>query len=185
MTHGPRIAVPLVVLAACGRTNGAPDASREASASVSEAGAVPRTPDAGASPREGAGAALSWIGSYKSEAGSVYVPDGWKVRWRAEDEKSGIGEGPITLSVDATDGRVQGEIGGPLGPATLEGQLAAGVLSASIVRRDPHDHGFVGVLRGVAKGDRIEGTLHASPSTAGAVRTGTFSLSPHSAASGH
>jgi hypothetical protein len=118
----------------------------------------------------------AWSGTYKTTAGTLYVPDEWKVRWHADDATTGIGDGHISVAVDTSNGGVRGEMDGPLGPALVDGYLADGGLSATIRRRDPHDHGFTGVLLGQETSARIEGTLNVSPATGGAVRGGTFTL---------
>lgn len=124
-----------------------------------------------------AGAPAVWAGAYKSAASTLYVPPDWKVRWRPLDTADGIGDGALTLSVDASSGLVRGTIEGPLGPAVVDGYVAEGNVSATIVRRDPRDHGFAGVLSGKATAERLEGTMTLSEATGGALRTATFALS--------
>jgi hypothetical protein len=139
---------------------------------------------AGSAAAGDASAPAAWTGTYKTAPGSVYVPEDWKVRWRPEDATSGLGEGALTLSIDPT-GQVEGAVEGPLGPARVNGYMADGGVSATISRRDPRDHGFAGVLSGKENGDRIEGTLNVSPATGGAVRVGTFSVTPGRATAEH
>jgi hypothetical protein len=157
------------------------DAARASGPSL-EASVSPGALDEGGA--EGGIGAATWTGTYKTVAGTLYVPEDWKVRWRPEDATSGVGEGPLTLSVDPVRGVVQGSLDGPIGPAVVDGYLADGGLSAKIGRRDPHDHGFAGVLTGKATGGKMEGTLNVSPATGGAVRVGTFSVAPGGAVTG-
>ncbi len=124
-----------------------------------------------------AGAAGVWVGAYKSAASSLYVPQDWKVRWRPVDTADGIGDGSMTLSVDASNGQVRGNLEGPLGPAVVDGYVSEGNVSATIVRREPRDHGFAGVLSGKTTAEHLEGTMNLSEATGGALRTATFVLS--------
>jgi hypothetical protein len=114
---------------------------------------------------------------YASAAGTLSLPDELKVRWKPQDTSSGLGEGPVSLTVDPASGVVRGTLGGPLGPARINGTIADGGVSATIVRNDPNDHGYTGVLLARMTPDHIAGNLDVSPGTAGAVRTATFTLS--------
>ncbi len=176
------IASALVAAVGCSRS--------ETSASPSAPGLTQIEPGRDASPAGDAALAStsaavastagprSWTGTYKTAPGTLYVPEDWKVRWHPDDASSGVGEGALRLSIDEAGGAVRGTVEGPIGPALVDGTLADGGLAARITRSDPHDHGFSGVIIGRASGDKIEGTLNVSPATAGAVRTGTFSVSP-------
>jgi hypothetical protein len=124
-----------------------------------------------------AGGSMTWSGSYKSEAASLYIPPELKVRWRPDETDAGIGEGRLTLSADG-DGRVHGVVDGALGPAHVDGYFADGILGAQVTRQDPRDHGFSGVLTGKASGDRLEGTLNVSLAAGGALRAAAFLLTP-------
>jgi hypothetical protein len=122
--------------------------------------------------------ATGWHGTYKSTAGDVYVPPDWKnVHWTVKESTAGIGEGAIAFTVDGATGRAVGTLEGPLGPATIEGFVANGKLTATIARKDSTDQGFTGTLVGVL-GERCEGTMNLSPAEANAVRTVTFALAP-------
>ena len=169
----------LACAAACGRSDVPVGQATPVPESAAASSALPPAPSA-AGPRSDAGAqaARTWSGTYKAAAGSLYVPEDWKVRWHPDDVTSGVGEGPLSITVDPARGVVEGAVGGPLGPATLNGQLSDGLLGATMKRRDPQDHGFTGVLRGSARDGGIEGTLNVSPATGGAVRVGTFTLAP-------
>ena len=158
---------------------GAPTESAEAAPSPrASADAAPATSAAaGAGEGGAAGVTTVWTGSYKSEAATLYIPPELKVRWRPEETDAGIGDGQLTLSVDAS-GQVHGALEGPLGPAAVDGYFTDGTLSARIARRDPNDHGFSGVLTAKASGGRLEGTLNVSLATGGALRSATFALAP-------
>jgi hypothetical protein len=153
------------------QTEPARDASPGADAALPANTPAPTAAASTAGPR-------TWAGTYKTAPGTLYVPEDWKVRWRPDDAEAGVGEGALTLSIDEAAGAVRGRVEGPIGPALVDGTMADGGLAARITRSDPHDHGFSGVIIGRASGDKIEGTINVSPATAGAVRTGTFSVSP-------
>jgi hypothetical protein len=177
------LAVVASSLAACDRGRAASvepgDASPPDAPSATGAARMDGATDAEA---EGGAARLPafWRGTYKSSAATLYVPPDWKVRWRPEETPVGIGDGSLTLSIDPGSGEVRGAVEGPLGPAALHGLLADGAVSASIVRRDPHDLGFAGVLQGKVTADRLEGSMNLSLAAGGALRTATFSASPAS-----
>ncbi len=128
-----------------------------------------------------AAAAASWTGSYKSEAGTLYVPTDvangkdWKdVKWRGDLSNTGLGDGPMTLAIDPS-GRVSGTLAGPLGPALVNGQLAGDKLTASITRQTPSDGGFVGTLVGAIADGKLTGTMKLSQREASVIRSATFS----------
>jgi hypothetical protein len=166
--------VPLPAFAACGKTQGSGAPTQEAVTASSAVASASASPSAKPSPAPGAPS--SWRGTYTSSAGALYVPDELKVRWKAEDTSSGLGEGPLSLTVDPARGVVEGTLGGPLGPARVNGYVADGGLSATVVRSDPADHGYTGVLLGSVASDRVAGTFNVSPATGGAVRAGTFTM---------
>jgi hypothetical protein len=134
-----------------------------------------------AAPAASAGVAPSWHGTYKSAASALSVPPEWKkVHWSDTQSTTGLGDGAMTLTVDAATGRVSGALEGPLGPATLDGAVADGKLSATVRRKDPTDHGFTGTMVGSMSGDHAEGTMDVSLGTAGVVRSASFVLTPGS-----
>ncbi len=166
--------VPLLALPACGKTQGSAAPAQDTVAAPSAV--APASASASAKPPAAAAAPSSWRGTYTSSAGALYIPDELKVRWKAEDTSSGLGEGPLSLTVDPARGVVEGTLGGPLGPAKVNGYVADGGLSASVVRSDPADRGYTGVLLGSVASDRVAGTFNLSPATGGAVRAGTFTM---------
>jgi hypothetical protein len=175
--------VLMASISACEKDHGA------APAEAVEAAPSPRASVDGSAASNGAAAAgeggatssgavaTAWSGSYKSEAASLYVPPELKARWRPEETDAGLGDGQLTLTVDGS-GQVRGTVEGPLGPALVDGYLADGTISAVITRRDPHDHGFSGVLAGKASVAGLEGTMNVSLAAGGALRSVTFSLAP-------
>jgi hypothetical protein len=166
---------------ACGKSNTSePAAPKEgppvASAADGASSSVPPPPTASST---AAAAHASWTGAYKSAAGTLYIPSDWKnVRWSGSDSQAGLGEGTMTLQVDAATGRVLGTIEGPLGPAIVDGVVRDGKLTASILRKVPSDRGFSGTLLGSIEHDVADGSMNLSSAEANAVRSATFTLSP-------
>jgi hypothetical protein len=173
----------LLLGGACGKSPDASTAGASGSAtpssnpSASSAQAPPpaQVPTAAAS----ASRPSTWRGTYRSAAGTLYIPPEWKnVRWTGAETSAGIGEGAVTLTVDPASGRVQGTVDGPLGPATVDGVAQDGKVAATIRRRDPGDRGFTGTLEGSLSGDHGEGTMSLSLAEASALRSATFTLAP-------
>ncbi|MGH7293998.1 MAG: hypothetical protein ACRELB_03645 [Polyangiaceae bacterium] len=122
-------------------------------------------------------ASSSWSGDYKSAVANITVTPDWKkVHWVDTQSTAGVGDGKMTLAVEGATGRVTGSLEGPLGPATLDGALIDGKLTAALVRKDPVDQGFAGTLVGTVTGDKATGTITASPGGGGTARTATFTL---------
>jgi hypothetical protein len=119
-----------------------------------------------------------WRGSYKSAAGTIYIPPDWKVRWSGGDASTGIGDGTMTITIDPSTRRMAGALDGALGPATLDGIDVDGRITANISRKNPTDRGFSGTLVGSIDADRASGTMSVSSGEASTVRTATFALSP-------
>jgi hypothetical protein len=128
--------------------------------------------------------AETWRGTYKSAAGGLYLPPEIKASWKPTETPAGIGEGSLSFTVSPGEGRVRGELEGPLGPATITGLVADGGLTATVARKEPRDHGFAGTMIGNLGHDKGEGALKLSLAEGGAIRTGTFVVSP-AAASPH
>jgi hypothetical protein len=106
-------------------------------------------------------------------------------RQRGGGERSGFrvagscdAHGTLTVTVDGASGRATGEVGGPLGPANVEGLVADGKLTAAVRRKDPTDRGFTGTLAGAITGDKVDGTMSMSLGQASSLRSATFSLAP-------
>jgi hypothetical protein len=110
-------------------------------------------------------------------AGTLYLPPELKVSWKPSETNAGIGEGTVSMTVDPSNGRLRGDLDGPLGPAALVGLAADGKLTATVARKDPRDRGFAGTMVGTLGTDRGEGTLNVSLAEGGAIRSATFVLS--------
>jgi hypothetical protein len=181
------LALPLALgAAACSKASDSGGAPPAASASAtSAASAVPAAPSAVLSATQPAGGAtaLAWRGSYKSAAATLTVVPAYKKQpWSDTKSTEGIGDGALTLAIEG--GRVSGSVEGPLGPATVDGVLADGKVSASVRRKDPTDHGFTGILVGDVAADHIDGTMSVSLGQASVLRTATFTLKPADGAPG-
>ncbi len=122
--------------------------------------------------------ASSFKGKYTVAAGTMYVPEAkdWAaVKWKNDDTKL-LGDGELSLAVDA-EGRVTGSSeGGPLGAAVIEGKSDGHTLAATVRRKDPTDDGLTGTLLATVTGDKVDGTMKLSEFTAAVVRTATFSV---------
>ncbi len=147
---------------------------------MAEAGAGPSPlPSTTASTTAGAtkSGASSFKGKYTVSAGTMYVPEAkdWAaVKWKNDDTKL-LGDGELSLAVDA-EGRVTGSSeGGPLGAALIEGKSDGHTLAATVRRKDPTDDGLTGTLLATVTGDKVDGTMKLSEFTAAVVRTATFS----------
>jgi hypothetical protein len=124
-------------------------------------------------------ATRTWKGEYKSAAAALSIPtDKNKVHWSDAPSTTGIGDGTLTVTIDGVSGRATGEVGGPLGPATVEGLAADGKLTATVRRKDPTDRGFTGALVGSITGEKVDGTMSVSLGQASSLRSASFSLVP-------
>lgn len=166
---------------ACDRSgSGGVPASRDAASNAPVASLAASTTAAPIPPRGAASPAVSsWTGTYKSTTGTLYIPPDWKsVRWAGVDTQAGVGEGTMALDVDPATGRVLGTLDGPLGPAIVDGLALDGKVTASIIRKDPSDHGFAGTLVGAIEHERAAGSMNLSSAEAKAIRAATFALGP-------
>jgi hypothetical protein len=163
-----------IALAACTR---GPEGSPFADAGRAGNDLAPTDAAAAAATQVSAPQAPSaWHGSYKSQAGTLYIPPDWKgVRWNVAESTAGLGEGLMRVTLDPT-GRVQGRVEGPLGPALIAGVVADGDLTASLRPEKPDDRSFAGTLTGRITDKGIEGTMHASAALADAIRVASFVL---------
>jgi len=176
-----------VMLWACGRSGesaapprAAPSAEHTDGAAAANASAVSSASIAAAA---GPGATQSkhvaWSGTYKSAAGTLYIPPEWKgVRWSGAESQAGIGEGTLEIGIDPLTGRVVGVLDGPLGPAVVDGLAAGEKVTATISRKNPSDHGFAGSLVGSIGADSVTGSMNLSSAEASTIRAASFSLAP-------
>jgi hypothetical protein len=144
-----------------------PAASASASSAI-DAGA-PSAPKAS----DGSGA---WAGTYTATAGSLFVPDWTGVKFRGEDASVGLGDGAMTVTLDA-NGRAAGTLDGALGATTLDGVLRDAAFSATLVPVD-RAKGFSGTAIGTRDGDAITGTMRLSLPTGNVIREASFKLAP-------
>lgn len=177
------LAWPWACALGCGKSdaNGAPQAGASAAATAKATTATGSASSADGSAGSAAAGRPSsaWSGSYKAAAGGLYIPADWKnVRWTGADSGAGIGEGALSLTVDAATGRVIGAVDGPLGPAVVDGFTSEGKLTAALVRKNPGDRGFYGTLIGSIEGERLAGTMSVSTGEASSIRTADFTLAP-------
>lgn len=160
-------AFSLFALAACSKTDPAPSATPSPSTVTAVVDAAPPV-----------AAEITWSGSYKSGAGTIYVPDGgeWSgTKWRGDDSGDGLGDGTLVVSIDPKSGNVKGVVDGPIA-ATVYGAFAAGQLSATLAPKSTGD-AFTGTLLGTVSGDKLDGTMHVSSALdAHIIRSITFSL---------
>ena len=122
---------------------------------------------------------IAWSGTYESAPGSLYVYDGgeWKgVHFRGDDASIGLGEGPLSFSVDAKTSLVRGTASGPLGDVVIAGAVTNEEVTFTVVRKDPTDRGFTGTGEGKVTGDSLTGTIRLSRGDAHVIREAKFTL---------
>ena len=166
------LAVIVASLIACGRDP--PAAQEKPATSTTRATPQPSAPASAA-----ATATTTLHGTYKSEPATLYIPASpdWKgVRWMVKETSEGVGDGPMTLTIDPATGRVGGALEGPLGPAMIDGFSHEEKLTATVARKEPSDHGFAGTLIATVKSGRADGTMSLSLAEASAIRQASFSL---------
>jgi hypothetical protein len=174
--------VTLFASVACSNPSSAGGAAGS-SASASPAASAAAPPAASASGKPAAAAPtgpVAWNGTYSSAPGSMYVYDGgeWKgVHFRGDDASIGLGDGPLTLTVDAKTGIVRGTGTGPIGDVILTGAVTGEELTFSVLRKDTADRGFTGTGSGKLSGDTCEGVMRLSRGDAHVIREAKFTLS--------
>lgn len=121
----------------------------------------------------------SYEGSYSVAPGSYYIPqskDYAKVKQAKDDPAKHVGEGTLTLLVDA-DGKVTGTVdSGPAAPGVIEGSVVDGEIRGFIRRKDPNDGGLTGTFIAMTSGDTASGKLSLAEANAAIVREGKVSL---------
>lgn len=169
-------------LVACSKSeNAAPAPSASASTATSSRPAASAAPDAGtatatitAKTETG-----SFAGTYSVAPAKLYIPENkdWNGVKQAKDEPSKlVGDGALSLSVDAS-GRVSGTIdSGPAGPAVIEGSAIDSEIRGVVRRKDASDDGLTGTLVGTRSADGVSGKLSLAESNAAIVREGSFTL---------
>ena len=149
------------------------DASTGTTAST-EAGAAEAP-----APAKTTGQAASYEGSYSLAPAKMYIPetkDYARVKQAPDDPAKHVGEGTLTLSVDA-EGVVSGTIdSGPAAPAVVDGRVIDGEIRGNVRRKDPADSGLTGTLVATQAAGAVEGKLSLAESSAAVVREGKLSL---------
>ena len=156
------------------------DKSKTDSGAAASASAASAAPSASAAPPKVK--SNDWKGTYTAERSGYYLPDSGEyggVKFRGDDAGDALGEGTLSLKVDA-DGTVTGEGAGAMGAVVLRGVLRGDDLSFTVSRKDPADLGVTGTGMGTVTadaGDDIEGTMHLSAYRAQIIREAKFKLS--------
>ena len=175
------VGVLAIVLAGCPKSDEGSKGGPAASASAAAAsGAQPG--DAGSDASADAktdGQAASYSGTYSVSPGTYYIAptkDFANVKQAKDDPTKHVGEGALTLSVDA-DGKVTGTVdSGPAGPGVIEGSVIDGEIRGFVRRKDPADQGLTGTFTAKVGGDKVEGALSLAEANAAIVREGKLSL---------
>lgn len=162
----------IVVLAACDKSNPTPEARDAATSQL--ASATDAATDSGAA----SGGPVSYAGKYTAEPATYFIPSekDWKGTKQAKDDPEKlVGEGTLSISVDAS-GAVSGTIdSGPASPAVISGRLDGDSFAATVHRKDPSDEGLYGTATGTRKGKAVEGVLKLSDGRAALLREAKFS----------
>ena len=176
------LALSTLVLVGCPKSEDGKKAGPAASASAAPsaapaASAAAKTIDAGSA--KPAGEATAYAGTYSLSPGTYYIPsakDYGSVKQAKDDPTKHVGEGTLSLAVDA-DGKVTGTIDtGPAAPGVVEGSIIDGEIRGFIRRKDPKDQGLTGTFTAKAAGDAVDGKLALAEANAAIVREGKLSL---------
>lgn len=153
-----------------------PNVGASAAPQVSDSGSA--ASDSGSSTGTSAKAA-SYSGTYSLTPAPMYIPatkDWNNVKQAKDDPSKHVGEGKLSLEVDA-NGRVSGTLdAGPAAPAVIDGSLVNGEIRGVVRRKDPADEGLTGTFVGTLSGDEVSGTIALAESNAAIVREGKLSL---------
>ena len=168
--------IALLSLVACSKSNDAAPAP-QASARPS---ATPPPASASAAPSAASsGKATAYAGTYALTPARIYIPetkDYGSVKQAKDDPSKHVGEGTVTIDVDAS-GRVTGTIdSGPASPGILDGNLLGDELRGTVRRKTPSDDGLTGTFAGKVAADAVEGKLSLAEGNAAVVREGKLSL---------
>ncbi len=161
-----------VLLLACPKKD---DASSAPSASASASAAPIAVVDAAVLD------ASAWSGKYTAIESTLYVTPATRdagLKFRGEDASAGLGEGDLNVAVDPTTHAVTGDLTGPFGDATIDGQRDKDVVTFTVRPNKPSDDSFYGTGEAKVDGGKLIGTLHVSRARANIIREGSFSLSP-------
>ncbi len=148
-----------------------------ASAAVPE-GKTTAAPSESAAPAAGAAnLAGTWEAKYQAKRGDVEMPPKVtdKVR-KADDGKTAVGAGTLTLTVEA-NGDVKGKNEGALGVATLSGKTEGDDVRCQFFPDDPlAKNAMFGIFSGKRDGDRIVGKIRVASGDAAVVREADVEL---------
>lgn len=167
----------------CGKSGESDKAAPSASTSTKAPLASSASTDSGASTATTAttatGKASSYAGTYSVSPAKIYIPsakDYASVKQAKDDPTKHVGDGSLTLMVDA-NGHVTGTIdSGPASPALVDGSLVESEIRGTVRRKEPNDHGLTGTLVGKISGESVEGTLSLAEANASIVREGKLAL---------
>lgn len=169
-----------LLVGGCPKDNpAAPDAggaaSASASASASSAHVMPSASASAAAPK---GAPATYQGKYTAAPATYYLPTDNKefkhVQQAKDDPSKMVGDGTVTLAVDA-NGTVTGTIdSGPASPAIVAGEVTGSTIAGTIRRKDPADLGLTGALHATIEGDTVTGTMKLADANAALVREAKF-----------
>jgi hypothetical protein len=139
---------------------------------IAEAGPAAGTPAS-------SGGAVSYAGTYSISPRALYIPpskDYGRVAQAKDDPAKHVGDGALSLAIDA-EGRVSGAIeSGPAAPAIIDGSLVDGEIRGNVRRKTPSDDGLTGTLLATVNADAVEGTLSHAEAHAAIVREGKLAL---------
>lgn len=170
-----------MMLAGCSKSGEGDKPSTEAASTSAAApkSSAPSSASARGPESTATGQAATYSGSYSVAPGKIYISEAKDyagVKQAKDDPAKHVGDGTLSLTVDA-EGRVAGTIDtGPASPAVIDGRLSGSDLRGSIRRKTPTDDGLTGTLDAKVTGDAIEGKLSLAEATAAIVRDGKLSL---------
>ncbi len=172
-----------IAIAACVALAGCPKKDQGTGTDASVIASPSPTPDSsadagagtGAKPTRG-GSASTFAGKYTLTAGTLYIPtdkDWASVKFK-NDDKTMLGDGEISIAIDAA-GRASGSTEtGPLGAAVLDGRSEGGILTGTIRRKYPTDNGLTGTLVAKVEADSLVGTMKLAEGNAAVLRAATL-----------
>lgn len=181
--NGSKVVAGLVVLAGlagCGKDEAKPaGATADAGTSASSGSATTTAGDAGATKAPAAAGKATFAGTYAAKPATLYIPDhkDWAaVKQAKSDDTKLVGEGGLTLEVDAASGVVTGSIeSGPAAPAVIDATKSGDEIRGTVRRKDPSDQGLTGVLLATVEGTKVTGKLTLSEANAAMLREAAFS----------
>jgi hypothetical protein len=172
----------LTMIAGCSKKS---DNTAETAAAASDAGEAKAAEAPAAAAPKPPPSKASFRGSYTSTANKLYVPSGtdvpnakeWdNVKWRGDETEDALGEGKLSLVLDAATGSVTGDVEGPLGPATVRGRIDGDVITATVTPVTTDPPAPYGTLRATRTGDAIDGEMKVAMSLGNVLRAATFRI---------